>query len=76
MAARKKVLDPCPIREQLLSEFKRRHEHYSQTFYALLRTTSVAEASWLVVGLYAECAAAKKTLQQHERKHGCYQLTI
>jgi hypothetical protein len=62
----------CPVREQLLAQFKRCNDHYNQTLCSLLGTMSVKGATWLVADLYTESTEARKALEQHEREHGCY----
>jgi hypothetical protein len=61
----------CPIQYELREQFERTHDHYNNTFCALLRTMDVEEASVHVRSLYDACMTAKKALQEHEGKHGC-----
>ncbi len=75
MAASNPGVD-CPIRKKLCSHFQRCYDHYNQTLCALLEVTSVEGATLLAENLFDECAAAKKALHRHERKHGCYKPPI
>jgi hypothetical protein len=61
----------CPIQYQLREQFERTHEHYNNTFYVLVSTMDVEEASMHVRGLYQACMTAKKALQDHKGEHGC-----
>ena len=61
----------CPIRDQLVSQFKRRLDHYTQTFTKLLGQMTAEKASAETKGLYDSCVEAREALHDHERKHGC-----
>jgi hypothetical protein len=61
----------CPIREQLVSVFKGRMDHYNNTFALLLDETPMAEATKEVQGIYDACVEARKQLVEHEREHEC-----
>ena len=62
----------CPVRQQLLTQFRRRLDHYTQTFSALLNEMSAEKASEETKSLCESCYEARRALHDHERDHRCF----
>jgi hypothetical protein len=61
----------CPIREQLVSSFKRLLDHYNHSLAVLMNEMPLDEASNSAQGIFDACIEARKQLTEHEREHGC-----
>jgi hypothetical protein len=62
----------CPIGEALAAEFAVKLSAYHQTFISLIKTMTIAHATEQTRGLFEDCIAARRRLQDHERSHGCH----
>lgn len=62
---------PCPSRERLLADYRRKLAQNNSTFSGLLDSHTVEEAAKLTLELFKACVAAREALKHHEHEHGC-----
>ncbi len=58
----------CPERVQLFKEFKERLNVYHLSLAPLAGTAIVSPTA----ALYQACLSARRTLELHDREHGCF----